>query len=91
MKRVVVTYGSKPQISSAEFHAALKRHGFRVAHAKIEDAFRTRHGERLNTPARAAEHCRFDWFFAARAGHSADDSSYVLLGKNGAPGQLTLR
>jgi hypothetical protein len=38
MKRVVATYGSTPQMSSAEFHAALKRHGFRVVRAKIEDA-----------------------------------------------------
>src|SRR5450432_1430512 len=38
MKRVVATYGSTPQMSSAEFHTALKRHGFRVVRAKIEDA-----------------------------------------------------
>jgi hypothetical protein len=38
VKRVVATYGSKPQMSSAEFNAALKRHGFRVVRAKIEDA-----------------------------------------------------
>jgi hypothetical protein len=31
-------FGSKPQMSSAEFNAALKRHGFRVVRAKIEDA-----------------------------------------------------
>jgi hypothetical protein len=53
--------------------------------------FRTRHGERgLNALARAAEHW-LDWFFAARAGHSADDSLHALLGKNGPAGQLTLR
>jgi hypothetical protein len=38
MKRVGASYGSKPQMSSAEFNAALKRHGFRVVRAKIEDA-----------------------------------------------------
>jgi hypothetical protein len=38
MKRVAVSYGSKPQISAAEFNAALKRPGFRVVRAKIEDA-----------------------------------------------------
>jgi hypothetical protein len=32
------TFGSKPQMSRAEFDAALKRHGFRVVRAKIEDA-----------------------------------------------------
>jgi hypothetical protein len=29
---------SKPQMSPAEFNAALKRHGFHVVRAKIEDA-----------------------------------------------------
>jgi hypothetical protein len=29
---------SKPQMSAAEFNAALKRHGFRVVRAMIEDA-----------------------------------------------------
>jgi hypothetical protein len=38
MKRVGASYRSKPQMSSAEFNAALKRHGFRVVRAKIEDA-----------------------------------------------------
>jgi hypothetical protein len=38
MKRVVAIFGSKPQMSSAEFNAALKRHGFRVVRAMIEDA-----------------------------------------------------
>src|SRR6516225_2126037 len=38
MKRVIASYGSKPQMSLAEFSAALKRHGFRVVRAKIEDA-----------------------------------------------------
>jgi hypothetical protein len=38
MKRVTASYGSKLQMSSAEFSPALKRHGFRVVHAKIEDA-----------------------------------------------------
>jgi hypothetical protein len=38
MKRVVATFGSKPQMSLAEFNAALKRHGFRVVRAMIEDA-----------------------------------------------------
>ena len=38
MKRVIASYGRKPQMSSAEFSAALKRHGFRVVRAKIEDA-----------------------------------------------------
>jgi hypothetical protein len=32
------TFGIKPQMSSAEFNAALKHHGFRVVRAKIEDA-----------------------------------------------------
>jgi hypothetical protein len=36
MKRA--TSGIKPQMSSAEFNAALKHHGFRVVRAKIEDA-----------------------------------------------------
>jgi hypothetical protein len=54
-------------------------------------AFRTRHGERgPNALARAAERCRLAWFFAARAGHSADDSLHALLGKNGPAGRLTL-
>jgi hypothetical protein len=38
MKRFAASYGSKPQMSSAEFKAALKDHGFRVVRAKIEDA-----------------------------------------------------
>jgi hypothetical protein len=38
MKRVVAVFGSKTQMSAAEFNAALKRHGFRVVRAKIEDA-----------------------------------------------------
>jgi len=38
MKRVTASYGSKPQMSSAEFTAALKRHGFHIVRAKIEDA-----------------------------------------------------
>jgi hypothetical protein len=35
MKRFAASYGSKPQMSSAEFKAALKHHGFRVVRAKI--------------------------------------------------------
>ena len=31
-------FGSKPQMSLAEFNAALKHHGFRIVRAKIEDA-----------------------------------------------------
>jgi hypothetical protein len=38
MKRFAASYGSKPQMSSADFKAALKDHGFRVVRAKIEDA-----------------------------------------------------
>ncbi len=38
MKRFAASYGSKPQMSSAEFKAALKDNGFRVVRAMIEDA-----------------------------------------------------
>jgi hypothetical protein len=38
VKRFGATSGSKPQMSSAEFNAALKHHGFRVVRAKIEDS-----------------------------------------------------
>ena len=38
MKRFAARFGSKPQMSLAEFNAALKQSGFRVVRAKIEDA-----------------------------------------------------
>jgi hypothetical protein len=31
-------FGTKPQMSLAEFNAALKHYGFRIVRAKIEDA-----------------------------------------------------
>jgi hypothetical protein len=53
-------------------------------------AVRARHREpSLSVWARAVERSRLDWYFATRAGHSADDKPHPSFSKNGPAGQLT--